>query len=346
MAGDVFWIAPPIAVETGWRLVFDWAKQINAPVDRTMQRVSLGRGSIQLRSWDSRSGLRSGANDLLIVDEAAHIPGFKDIWEQELRPTLADRKGGALFISTPKGLNYFHDLFRHEAEGNPEWKSFQMPTSKNPFIDPAEIEAARKDLPQLVFQQEYLAEFVQLAGALFKREYFDFVDQAPAGLRMVRHWDLAASVKTTADRSAGVKLGIDGDGNIYIVNACYGRWEWPMLIKIIGATALADGAEVEQTVETTGTQRGMLQLLQAEPLLMGLTFRGQEAEKDKITRCNPWLARAEQKRVKLVRGAWNNDWLDEVCGFPESEHDDLVDATSGAFQAVAQPALYFKTIEL
>ena len=119
-----------------------------------------------------------------------------------------------------------------------------------------------------------------------------------------------------------------------------------MLIKIIGATALADGAEVEQTVETTGTQRGMLQLLQAEPLLMGLTFRGQEAEKDKITRCNPWLARAEQKRVKLVRGAWNNDWLDEVCGFPESEHDDLVDATSGAFQAVAQPALYFKTIEL
>jgi predicted phage terminase large subunit-like protein len=338
--GQVFWIAPPDAIDTGWRIVYDWARQIGAPIDKTMQRISLGRGSIRLRSWDSRAGLRSDANDLLIVDEAAHIPGIKDIWEQELRPTLTDRKGDALFISTPKGHNFFRDLF-NKAATDPEWAAFQMPSQRNPFLDPAEIEAARLDLPQLVFRQEYLAEFVQMAGAMFKREYFEIVDAAPELVKQARHWDLAASVKTQADKSAGVRLGITADGTIYILDCIADRWEWPALVKVIGNTAKADGPNVQQSVETTGTQRGMLDLLNADPSLAGVGFRGVSPSTDKITRANPWLARAEQGKVKLVRGAWNGPWLDEVCSFPESDHDDMVDATSGA---VAQLAIQPLTI--
>ena len=336
--GQVFWIAPPDAVDTAWRIAYDWARQISAPIDKTMQRISFGRGTLRMRSYDSRAGLRSDANDLLVVDEAAHIPGFKDIWEQELRPTLTDRKGEALFISSPKGHNYFHDLFS-KAANDPEWAAFQMPSQRNPFLDPSEIEAARLDLPQLVFRQEYLAEFVQMAGAMFKREYFEIVDHAPALRAQARHWDLAASIKTQADRSAGVRLGVDDNGTVYILDCIADRWAWPALIRIIGQTARADnsgGNHVLQSVETGGQQKGMLDILTAEPSLAAIGFRGITPAADKITRANPWLARAEQGKVKLVRGAWNGPWLDEVCSFTGNpkDHDDRVDATSGAFNAL------------
>jgi predicted phage terminase large subunit-like protein len=117
-----------------------------------------------------------------------------------------------------------------------------------------------------------------------------------------------------------------------------GRWEWPALIRIIAQTALADGAGISQSVETGGTQKGMIDLLLAEPGLVSIPFRGVTPVGDKIARANTWLARAEQNKVKLLRGEWNAAWLDEICAFPEAEHDDQVDATSGAFAALATPS--------
>jgi len=92
---------------------------------------------------------------------------------------------------------------------------------------------------------------------------------------------------------------------------------------------------VWQYVESGGTQKGMIDMLLAEPKLANLPFTGVIPEKDKVTRANPWLARAEQRRVHLVAGEWNKEFLDEVCAFPESEHDDQVDAVSGACAALA-----------
>ena len=187
----------------------------------------------------------------------------------------------------------------------------------------------------LVFRQEYLAEFVQLKGNMFFRTYFEIVESHPGLTVQARHWDLAASVKTQADYSCGVRLGLDADGNAYILDCVRGRWEWPALVRVIAQTALADGSTVQQSVETTGTQKGMLDLLLAEPSLAAVPFRGIAPVADKIARANTWLARAEQNKVKLLRGAWNAAWLDEICAFPEAEHDDQVDATSGAFATIA-----------
>ena len=65
--------------------------------------------------------------------------------------------------------------------------------------------------------------------------------------------------------------------------------------------------------------------------------------RDKMIRCQPWLARAEQGKIALVRGAWNAPFLDEVCAFPETTHDDQVDAVSGAVQLVGEagPLVYW-----
>jgi predicted phage terminase large subunit-like protein len=336
--GAVLWTAPTHdKAMIGWRLFEELAAQIpGVVVQRGSGRIERGVGWISVRSADSKGGLRGEGLSLIVVDEAAHIRDLERIWQKELRPSLADREGGALFISTPSGFNFFYDLFR-TADHNADWRSWQLPSSANPFLDPAEIEAARNELPALVFRQEFCAEFVQLSGAMFRREWFEIVEGVPTLTVQARHWDLAATSKTTGDYSAGVKVGLDADGTAYILDLVHGRWEWPTLIRIIGQTARGDGPGVAQTIETVGVQRGMLDLLRAEPNLADIPFRGVTPLADKIARANTWLARAEQGKVKLLRAKWNAAWLDEICAFPEAEHDDIVDATSGAFSGLAVP---------
>lgn len=332
--GQVMWVAPSYQIaEVGWRSVEYLGQQIPG-VKKVDRRLSAGNGFVQIRSADSEGGLRGEGLDLLIVDECAHIRNFGNIWEQQLRPTLSDRKGGAVFISTPAGFNHFADLFAMQ-NTDTSWRSWQLPTTANPFIDPAEIEAAHRQIPDLVYRQEYLAEFVQLAGALFKRENFQYTENIPM-IQQTRHWDLAASTKTQADYSVGCLGGMDADGNVYVTDIIRGRWEWPALIRIIRDTALNDGPNVLQTVETAGTQKGLLDLLMAEPTLSNIAFRGITPTADKITRAQPVLARAEQGKLWLKRAAWNTTLVDEMLAFPMTEHDDQVDAVSGMFTSIGQ----------
>jgi hypothetical protein len=103
------------------------------------------------------------------------------MWQATLRPMLADLKGGAWFLSTPRGLNDFKRLFdRGMDPQRGEWASFQMPTSTNPFIAPEEIEAARLDMSEAMFEQEFLAQFIAWEGAVFRR-VLDAVADAPEG---------------------------------------------------------------------------------------------------------------------------------------------------------------------
>jgi len=284
-----------------------------------------GGGFEQVKSADNPDSLRGEGLDLVVIDEAAHMKKFDDVWSMALRPALSDREGRALFISTPRGHNHYWEMFQN-AKGLEEWGSWQFPTSDNPYIRPEEIEAAREGMPSLVFRQEYGAEFVQLAGALVQREWLEIIDEVPSG-RYVRGWDLAASTKTSADFTAGAKMGFV-DGDLVIPDLVHGRYEWPDALKIISRTARADGPGVRQGIETVGVQKGMLDFLMREPMLAGIAFSGVPVQKDKLTRFMPFVARAEQGKVKIVRGAWNKILIDAVCAFPEAQHDDIPDSLS------------------
>lgn len=116
-------------------------------------------GSIEFWSLENPLAGRSRKYKLAIVDEAAFNRNLWASWTEAIRPTLTDLKGSAWFMSTPKGKNDFYRLWMRGQTGEPDWMSWQMPTSTNPHIDPHEIESARRDLPELAFAQEYLAEF-------------------------------------------------------------------------------------------------------------------------------------------------------------------------------------------
>lgn len=126
-------------------------------------------GSIEFFTLDAAAPARSRKFKAVVVDEAAWANDLQDQWNGAIRPTLADMQGEAWFLSSPKGLNFFYTL--HQRGLDPEredWRSWTFPTSANPYIQPEEIEAARESTPELLFQQEYEARFVDVSGAVFR----------------------------------------------------------------------------------------------------------------------------------------------------------------------------------
>jgi Terminase large subunit, T4likevirus-type, N-terminal len=120
-------------------------------------------------SLDSSDSARGRKYALAVVDECALVPNLEQAWHA-IRPVLTDYMGGAWFLSTPKGMNYFKTLFdRGQDPERKEWASWQMPTAANPFIAPDEIESARLDMTEVAFNQEYLALFVNWEGSVFRR---------------------------------------------------------------------------------------------------------------------------------------------------------------------------------
>lgn len=330
-----WWIAPSFssaAYQSGWRMLEFYASKL--PGARLhLQRRSLlmpGGGWLQFKTAEETDSLRGESIDFAVIDEAAHIKELQSLWELCLRSCLLDSKGSAWFISTPRGHNYFHDLFQRGRNGDTGWASFQFPSTANPYLDAQELDEIGRDMPSLVRRQEIEAEFVQLAGAMFKREDVKVLESEPSGVRWVRAWDLAYTTKTTSDYTAGARVGMMADGCIVVADVVRGRWEWPEAVKRIAATAQLDGVAVRQGVEVVGAQVAAIQTLLADPLLAGLSFTEVPVHADKVTRALPAVARAEQGKLAVVRAAWTREFLDELAAFPEARHDDQVDSLSAA----------------
>jgi hypothetical protein len=122
----------------------------------------------------------------VIIDEAAMVKGLEEAWNGAIRPTLTDLRGDADFLSTPKGRDFFWRAYSWGLDPyEPDWACYQLPTTANPFIDPAEVEDARRKTPDRLFRQEYLAEFLENAGGVF-RKVAEAIDRGRTGNRLVR----------------------------------------------------------------------------------------------------------------------------------------------------------------
>ena len=122
---------------------------------------------IFLRGWEAIETLRGQAFDFLILDEVASMRNFWIGWQEVLRPTLTDTKGGAMFVSTPKGFNHFYDLYNKELKDK-DYKSFTFSSYDNPFLPKEEIDNAKATIPIERFEQEYMASFQKTQGLVYK----------------------------------------------------------------------------------------------------------------------------------------------------------------------------------
>jgi len=163
-------------------------------------------GMVEFFTGERLDNLRGRKFHLVVIDEASFIPNLEDGWLNSIRPTLTDYKGRALFLSTPKGKNYFYSLFM---KGGDDWKSFKFSTYDNPYIDKAEIDDARNHLPSAVFEQEYMANPMENASNPFGSNHIiECVTNLSSKVTKFIGIDLAKSFDYT------VIIGLDEDGNV------------------------------------------------------------------------------------------------------------------------------------
>lgn len=181
------------------------------------------------------------------------------------------------------------------------------------------------------------------AGKVFKREWFDIVPCAPKQIaKSVRFWDIAATEPTKKnkdpDYTAGVKMVMDENKVIYVVDVQRFRKSPGDTQNLILQTAQLDGVGVKILMEQEGGASGKTVIETYRKALLGYTFSGEPAKQNKLQRANPMSGYAEGRNIKLVAGDWNKAYLDELENFPDAAHDDQVDASSGAFEELANVA--------
>jgi len=139
-----------------------WIKKIN----ESELTIKLINGSqISLRSADNPDSLRGEGNNFVVLDEAADMDAA--VWHEVLRATLSDKMGHAMFLGTPKGMNWLKDMYDMALVDPENWASFQFTTLEGGNVPDSEVEAARRDLPEKTFKQEYEASFESYSGKCY-----------------------------------------------------------------------------------------------------------------------------------------------------------------------------------
>ncbi len=195
----------------------------------------------------------------------------------------------------------------------------------------------RRQLGSYSFAALYQQQPTPAEGGIFKRARFKrFVDKAPDGLLWKRGYDLAVSTRTSACYTASFRVAIDkATGDMYIDGGFRKRIEYPEQKRFIIERMEAE-SDTDHGIEKALHGQALIQELRRETRTHGRGLRGIDVTVDKVTRALKWSAPAEEGKVVLVRGAWNREFLDEVCDFPGGQFDDQVDAVSLAVAMLAE----------
>jgi hypothetical protein len=196
-------------------------------------------GFIEMWSLQDKDASRGRHYKRVVINEAAKVPYLEYSWNAVIRITLADLRGGAMIGSTPKGINYFKTLYdRGQDKLQSEWASFHKTTYDNPYIAQSEIAEIKASIPEIIFNQEILAQFIDMEGSVFRRiqeaATSETQDEPQPGRQYVAGVDVAASVDYTVisvfDVATKSLVFIDRfnrvDYNVLEdrLQACYNRW--------------------------------------------------------------------------------------------------------------------------
>ena len=298
--------------------------------DRKLVLRNMGGGISELRgkSADNPVSLLGEGLDWVIIDEASRLK--PDIWESHLSQRLLDKRGWALLISTPKGKGYFYDLYRRGQGDDEDYASWNYPSWKNPLLDADLIEAERGRLPERVFNQEYGAQFVEGAGAVFR----DVRECATGKLQdPVEHGRYVAGLDLAKIEDYTVLVIMNQAGEVVAFDRFH-RIDWSMQVARIHALAARYGNPVIQ-VDSTGA---------GEPILESLLKEGCNAKaypftaKSKAALINNLALMLEKRAIVLPQvEAWP-ELVDEMEAYrysvstsgnvkmdaPYGSHDDTV----------------------
>ena len=339
---DVFYVAPTFqqAKDIIWTMLKDLGGEVIASAHENTGVLTLINGRrIFLKGSDRPDTMRGMGLHYVVIDEYADMKS--SVWEQIIRPSLADVKGGALFIGTPKGRNHFWELYQYAAEeDDPEWAAFHFTSFDNPFLAKEEIEAAKKSMSSFAFRQEFLSSFEAGGNEVFKEEWLKYDPKEPkeggyyiavdlAGFEDFNKQVAAKSKRLDETAIAIVKANTDG---WWVKDILHGRWDVrECAVRILKAAR--DYQPIAVGIEKGALKNAVMPYLSDMQKRFNLFFPIQElthGNKKKTDRIIWSLqGRFEHGRVSLNKGDWNSLFVDQLLQFPDPRtHDDLVDALS------------------
>ena len=339
---SVMYVAPTMGQARSiiWELLHDLGRPVIKTSHVNNLEITLINGrKILVRGADNPDSLRGVSLTYLVLDECAFIK--QDVWEKILRAALSDRKGRALFISTPSGRNWFYDVFNLGQSGeDEEWKSWHFTTQDNETIDPKEIEAAKRTLSSFAFKQEYLSSFDTSGADVFKEQWFKTGEEPKHGSYVVAI-DLAgfeevaknaSAAKKKLDESAIAIVKVTDDGDWFVHKVIHGRWD----IRETAVNILKTIRDFEPIA--VGIERGALKnavlpylndLMRKNNIyahIQDLTH-GNKKKADRVI----WALQGRMEHGRILFNE-DEDWeelKDQLLMFPTNGvHDDLVDALS------------------
>ena len=354
---DVFYVAPTFqqAKDIAWAMLKELGNEVIVAAHENTGVLTLINGrKISLKGSDRPDTLRGVGLFYVVIDEYASMK--PQVWEQIIRPALADVKGGALFIGTPAGRNHFWDLYKYaDEEDDSEWAAFHYTSYDNPFIDPTEIEAAKKTLSSFAFRQEFMSSFEASASDIFKESWIKYDKEEPKEGDYYMAVDLAGfadvakeqgNKKQRLDQSALALAKVNNSG-WWVKDIQFGRWDVrETAVRILKMAK-------DNQVRVIGIEKGalanaimpyMLDIMKRVgffPRIESVTH-GNKKKTDRIV----WSlqGRFEHGRITLNKGDWNSTFVDELLQFPDPRtHDDLIDALSYLDQVAV--TVYLKEIE-
>lgn len=293
-----------------------------------LRNTAGGVSEIRAKSADNPVSLLGEGLDWLVVDEAARLKPH--IWEGYLSQRLIDKKGWALLISTPKGKGFFFDLFRAGQRGLAQFESWNCPSTTNPHLDADLIEAERLRLPERVFRQEYMAEFVEGAGAVFRR-----VREAATGKwRDPKHDRLYyAGLDLAKVEDYSVLVVMDSEYRVVFVDR-FNRLDWPTQIARVRASVERWG-DARVLVDTTGAGEPVFEAMQGEGMYVDPYPFTARSKQDIV---NHLAILFEQGRIEIPEPRLWPEGVEELeafeyavsdsghvkTGAPSGYHDDCV----------------------
>ena len=339
--GHVFYVAPTQgqARDIMWQTLLELGHSVITSSHINNLQIKLVNGAtISLKGGDRPETMRGVSLKFLVLDEYADIK--PDVWEQILRPALADQKGSAMFIGTPMGRNHFYELYKYGELGDDEtYKAWHFTSYDNPLLDPEEINVAKKSMSSYAFRQEFMASFEAAGSEMFKEDWVVVEDNPEIEGDYYIACDLAgfqevAKKKTKNSRLDNTAIAVVkvGESGWVIENIIYGRWTLEETAQKI-FQAVKDYRPI-----SVGIERGIAKQAVMSPLTdmmkrYGFFFRveelthGNQKKTDRIM----WAlqGRFEHGLVRIKRAEWNSRFLDELFQFPDPlTHDDLVDAVA------------------
>ena len=337
--GHVFYVAPTQgqARDIMWQTLLEVGHPVIASSHINNLQIKLVNGAtIALKGADRPETMRGVSLSFLCMDEYADMK--PEVWEQILRPALADQKGDAMFIGTPMGRNHFYDLFQYASISEDEqWKGWHFTSYDNPLLDEEEINAAKKSMSAFSFRQEFMASFEAAGGELFKEEHIKFSEEEPDEGQFYIAVDLAgfADVQSATTKTnrldqtsiAVVKAGTEG---WWVADIIHGRWGVEKTARKI-FEAVRDYQPVAVGIEKGALKNAVYPYLNDIMKAKQRFFRVEElthGNKRKIDRI-VWAlqGRFEHGKITLNKGEWNTTFLDELFQFPNKlVHDDLIDS--------------------